>query len=53
MYGVDPEIAQYMAEKQKKQDFLQTEVINKGYNTTDFAQYIDSKKGTIQNNDLV
>ena len=45
MFGMDPEIALYMAEKQKKQDFLLIEVINKGYNQVEFAQYIDSKKG--------
>ena len=48
MFGIDPEIAHYMEEKQKKQDFLLTEVINKGYNQVDFAQYIDSKRGNLK-----
>ena len=43
---MDPEIANYMAEKQKKQDFLLIEIVNKQYNQIEFAQYIDSKKRT-------
>lgn len=45
MLGIDPEIALYMAEQKKKQDFLSIEISLKGYNPIEFAQYIESKKG--------
>lgn len=44
MFGLDPEIA-YHLERQKKQDFLRDEVLMKGFNQVEFAQYIDTKKG--------
>ena len=31
MFGFDPEIAHYMAEKQQKQDFLRDQILLKGY----------------------
>ena len=34
---MDPEIAQYWAEKQNKQEFLKIEVAEKGYDTIEFA----------------
>mgnify|MGYP001354339174 CR=1 FL=1 len=37
MFGLDPEIAHYMAEKQKKQDYLRDEIAMKGYNPVEFA----------------
>jgi len=44
MFGLDPEIA-YHLEKTKKQDFLRDEILMKGFNQVEFAQYIDSKRG--------
>ena len=41
----DTEVREYLEEKQKKQDYLKFEIAQKGYDTVEFAQYLDSKKG--------
>jgi hypothetical protein len=44
MFGMEPEIQMYYAEKERKQAFLQEEIANKNYDLVAFAQYLDSKK---------
>ena len=38
----------YMREKLAKQDYLKLEIIDKNYNTVDFAQYLLEQKGKHQ-----
>lgn len=35
----------YARERQTKQDFLKVEIVDKGYNTADFAQYLLEQRG--------
>ena len=35
----------YARDRQIKQDYLKTEIVDKGYNTTDFAQYLVEQRG--------
>ena len=41
---MDPEIT-YHLQTQLKQDYLTEQVLNKGYDQIEFAQFLDSKKG--------
>jgi len=43
---MDPEVELYMKEKQEKQDYLKDQIVDKGYNTVEFAQYLLENKGT-------
>jgi hypothetical protein len=44
---MDPEVEQYMREKQEKQDYLRIEIVEKGYDMIEFARYLGEKKGKI------
>ena len=35
----------YTRDRQIKQDYLKTEIVDKGYNTTDFAHYLVEQRG--------
>lgn len=37
----------YARERQTKQDFLKVEIVDKGYNTADFAQYLVEQRGNL------
>lgn len=43
---MDPEIAYFLMEKTKKQEYLKIEVADRGYDTVEFAQFLDAKKCT-------
>lgn len=45
MLGMDPEIILYQREREEKQNYLVQEVQNCGYNVTEFAQFLDYKRG--------
>jgi len=45
---MDPEVANYMEERQAKQRYLKSEIQEKNYNVTEFVQFLEWKreKGT-------
>lgn len=42
---MDSEVEQYLRETQEKQDYLKKEIVDKGYDTIQFATYLSEKKG--------
>ena len=42
----------YVRERQTKQDYLKSEIVDKGYNTTDFAQFLVEQRGKLQQESL-
>ena len=40
-----PEDVTYFKNREAKQDYLKTEIIDKGYDTVDFAQFLLEQKG--------
>ena len=45
MEGIDAESPEFVAERQKKQQYLLEEIANKGYDTSEFTQFMEYKKG--------
>ena len=41
---MDPEIAYFLMEKTKKQEYLKIEVADLGYDTVEFAQFLEAKR---------
>ena len=44
---MDPEVTYFLLEKTKKQEYLKQEVVDLGYDTVEFAQFIEAKRGKI------
>lgn len=44
-FDTDGLMEYYLAERQKKQSYLIENVASKGYDATEFAQFLDYKKG--------
>jgi len=44
---MDPEVANYMEERQAKQRYLKSEIQEKNYNVTEFVQFLEWKRGNV------
>ena len=42
---MDPEVQNYMEERQAKQRYLKSEIQEKNYNVTEFVQFLEWKRG--------